>query len=138
MNVSVFQSYTTSEWATAHMVTPKMTAKRMIARFIALLLCFSLPVYAAPHDEGIKNMVSQCRCVMEGGECKYQNGPPLKPGARVFTTQGPLPADVYNALKAEGGLMCQAGAEACTKDWNSDRCRVFRVWFRQDPVICVR
>lgn len=100
-----------------------------------LLALVSLPAFADPR---IDNMVSHCRCVMEGGVCKFANRPPLKPGARVFTALGPIPADQYNDLKAQGVLMCEAGKEACTADFTSPRCKTFRTWYRQEPTVCTK
>lgn len=104
---------------------------------IALLASLSLSVYGQDYSVNIANMKAQCRCVMEGGECKYQNGPPLPDGSRMWVGSYSVPAAAYNELKKDGGLMCQTGADACTV-WDSAKCQTFRAWFRQDPVICVK
>jgi hypothetical protein len=100
-----------------------------------LAILFSVPASADPR---IDNMFAHCRCVMEGGVCKFANRPPLKPGARVFTALGPISAAAYNDLKAQGVLMCVAGKEACEAGFDSERCRTFRTWYRQEPVVCTK
>jgi hypothetical protein len=92
---------------------------------------------AEDHREGITNMYSQCRCVMEGGECRVYNRPPAKPGTKVFTSVGPISAAAYNAIRLEGGMMCEGGQSACTTNWDGDKCRAFRTMFRQEPTVCV-
>lgn len=92
---------------------------------------------AGPKPGGIDNMVAQCRCVMEGGECRVSNGPKAPPGSKVYTSSGPIPAAAYNAIRSKGGLMCQEGKQACTGAWDGDECRAFRLMFRQEPTVCV-
>lgn len=97
------------------------------------LLFYTFPAKADPR---IDNMFSHCRCVMDGGVCKFENGRALKPGSRIITALGPIAAADYNELKAAGVLMCVDGRDACTADFNSPKCRVFRTWYRQEPVVC--
>ena len=105
----------------------------------ALLLACALPAYGADHSVAIANMASQCRCVMEGGVCQVSNDPnPPRAGSRIFTSAGPISADVYNAFRAKGPLMCQEGIQVCTANWDSEACRAgFRLMFRQEPALCL-
>lgn len=107
---------------------------RTLALVLSALLC--APAWASP--EGIANMNAQCECVMFGGVCRVENRRPLKPGNRWIVGGKSYSADAYNAIKAQGPLMCQAGVKACTADWNGEPCAVFRQMFRQEPVICDR
>ena len=93
---------------------------------------------AAQSKDGINNMMLQCRCVMEGGVCRVLNNPPPKPGTLVYTSKGTIPAEAYNAIRKEGGLMCAKGFDACTSAWDGDECRAFRLMFRQEPLVCIR
>ena len=98
-----------------------------------------MPVLAQDHGPAIANMASQCRCVMDGGVCQVANNPnPPRPGTRIFTSSGPISADVYNAFRAKGPLMCDEGVKACTATWDGETCRAgFRLMFRQEPAVCI-
>jgi hypothetical protein len=109
----------------------------MKSALLALLFAGTTAAVAGPRPDGITNMVSQCRCVMEGGECRVTNNPPAKPGQVVYTSAGKIPAAAYNAIRNKGGLMCQEGQQACTASWDGDECRAFRLMFRQEPTVCV-
>lgn len=102
------------------------------------VLAASFAATAGPLPGGIDNMVTQCKCVMEGGECRVTNNAAPRPGTVVYTSKGTIPAEAYNAIRKEGGLMCEAGKQACTEAWDGDKCRAFRLMFRQEPLICVR
>ena len=107
-------------------------------RLFVITIILALAAFGVQASEAITNMVSQCKCVMEGGECRVINRPAPKPGAKVYTSAGPIPAEAYNAIRQEGGLMCEAGREACTSSWGGDKCRAFRLMFRTEPIICVQ
>ena len=98
-----------------------------------------MPAFAQDHGTAIANMASQCRCVMDGGVCQVSNNPnPPRPGSRIFTSAGPISADVYNAFRAKGPLMCDEGIKACTAKWDGEACRAgFRLMFRQEPAACI-
>ena len=106
---------------------------------LALLLCLAMPAFAQDHGIAIANMASQCRCVMDGGVCQVVNNPnPPRPGTRIFTSAGPVSADVYNAFRAKGPLMCDEGVKACSANWDGETCRAgFRLMFRQEPAVCI-
>ena len=106
---------------------------------LVLLLCLAMPAIAQDHSTAIANMASQCRCVMDGGVCQVSNNPnPPRPGSRIFTSAGPISADVYNAFRAKGPLMCDEGVKACTAKWDGEACRAgFRLMFRQEPAVCI-
>jgi hypothetical protein len=101
-----------------------------MTKHLLFVAALALASSAALADPRVDSMVGQCRCVMEGGECRVYNRPPAK--GPVYTTRGVIPKDAYNAIRAEGGLMCQTGGEACLASWDGDKCRAFRLMFRAD------
>jgi hypothetical protein len=107
-------------------------------KLIALLLCFSVTAWAAPNDAAIANMNGWCTCVMDGGICRVDNDVrPVRPGSQVFTSGGPIPAEVYNDIRALGAGMCADLVQTCKSDWDGQRCQLgYRRMFRQEASTC--
>ena len=110
---------------------------KTLISLISLILCAATFPALAQSREGIANMRAQCECVMSGGVCQVINATPPRPGSRMFTPAGPIPAENYNRVRARGPLMCSGGTTDCTNSWEGGDCKAFRLMFRQEPIDCL-
>jgi len=101
-----------------------------------LAVLFSLTAAAAAAwANPIANMQAQCRCVHADDVCRVDNSRRMKEGTRRFISGGIIEARVYNSIQDLGDGMCADIPKACST-WDGERCKAYRLMFRQTPIDC--